>query len=345
MPRWFLILVLVLAGTGAAAGAMLAEGVGFLSLLSASQALRVGIPQDPEGVFRFIGTADERGTSFRAAAEMAAGDILSFILPVENLSGRDLVARLKLKLPPGFTASVEGELGTGNLARTGESTWLFRVRGAGVRGGETYSFRDIHPGSATHFAIWDRGDLVLEDLPTMLSLRPSQEFPESAYRQIESSDDTRYGTWDGPAGCFYSQQLFAFKIKNPPSGGRLRIRWEGHYREKAPSSDAKLLIWNREACLWEEIAEIGGALGIEKERIFEKTFRGDLTPYIDPSSGYLYLMVYALDPPGTGAELGLFTDYVEVSIGPAALRIKIASPDDIPPGFYEIKGEIEPVRS
>ena len=151
IPIWLLVLALVAAGAGAAAGTVLAGRVTGEVPVAVSQALLTQAPvwQDtpqqaptyaPQQVQdhytwihipnRDIGVVADDNTAFQAAAELAVGDWAAFNLPLKNASDVSLVAELTLSVPECIEVEVYSTTFASNIlnvVRTGLNTWKFKV--------------------------------------------------------------------------------------------------------------------------------------------------------------------------------------------------------------------------
>ncbi len=141
---WFLVLLLVVIGAGAAIAVSVSGTVEGRVPLAVGQALRILEPEWLEGELpptlpptipnpyvsrpnREFTAVDDTGTAFSVAAELATGDQVAFKLPVANQSQNSLVCQLELELP----ASVNVEVYNPdisfieNVIRIGPTTWTF----------------------------------------------------------------------------------------------------------------------------------------------------------------------------------------------------------------------------
>ncbi len=158
IPIWLLVLALVAAGAGAAAGTVLAGKVTGETNVAVSQALLVGdnvtwessLTADtstnttqPQQIYkhaswvkipnRYFGAVADDNTAFQAAAEVATGDWVAFTLPLKNASEVDLVGLLTLNVPAGleveaFSATpASSQSNVMNVVRVGLNTWKFKL--------------------------------------------------------------------------------------------------------------------------------------------------------------------------------------------------------------------------
>ncbi len=156
IPIWLLVLALVAAGAGAAAGTVLAGKVTGEMPVAVSQALLTespvwlssanitsghytGAPQQVDKHLgwigipnRYIGTAADDNTAFQAAGEVSTGDWVAFDLPLKNASNRALIGEMTLNVPDGLEVEAFANNSTTNMTisdvvRIGLNTWKFKV--------------------------------------------------------------------------------------------------------------------------------------------------------------------------------------------------------------------------
>lgn len=142
---------LVLAGSGAAVGAVLTGKIQGTAPVAVSRALLVGTPVDqvmntsgqtvPQNVKdgcggmvvkaqRFVGTARDDHTGFQAAAEISAGECVAIGLPLKNGGGGSLAGQVSLDVPSGLAAeltSLSSAVNIGSVVRTGRGSWAFSL--------------------------------------------------------------------------------------------------------------------------------------------------------------------------------------------------------------------------
>ncbi len=158
IPIWLLVLALVAAGAGAAAGTVLAGKVTGETNVAVSQALLVGdnvtwessLTADtstnttqPQQIYkhaswvkipnRYFGAVADDNTAFQAAAEIAQGEWVAFYLPLKNASKNDMVGLLTLNVPAGIEVEVfsytpaSSQSNVMNVIRIGLNTWKFKL--------------------------------------------------------------------------------------------------------------------------------------------------------------------------------------------------------------------------
>ncbi len=158
IPMWLLVLALVAAGAGAAAGTVLAGKVTGETNVAVSQALLVEAPTWATSIStdalayatqqvkyhkgmvaipnRYFGAAKDDNTAFQAAAELSTGDWAAFRLPLKNASSNSLTALMTLNVPEGLEVEVYNDASTaGNISqvvRIGLNTWKFTLASTGA---------------------------------------------------------------------------------------------------------------------------------------------------------------------------------------------------------------------
>ncbi len=156
IPMWLLVLALVAAGAGAAAGTVLAGKVTGETNVAVSQALLNEAPvwlsqanittkvltdatatqqvTYHQGLInipnrKFVAAKDDN-TAFQAAAELATGDWAAFDLPLKNASSNNLTALMTLNVPEGLEVEAFAATGASKITevvRIGLNTWKFKV--------------------------------------------------------------------------------------------------------------------------------------------------------------------------------------------------------------------------
>ena len=141
--KWLIIvLVIMVAGMGAAVGPI-TSGLGTGKMpTTVSQALIIGRPIIRTPVDNWLGTVNDTGTAFTAAANVNTGDMYTFTVPIANNSNEDMIAELTIEYPQGISVSVQEMAGSyvRNVTRTGANSWKLDVKASATLGTE-----DVHP--------------------------------------------------------------------------------------------------------------------------------------------------------------------------------------------------------
>jgi len=132
---WLLVLTVVLAGAGAAAGVVLSELIVGEVTVTVEQALQIEKPTVtkttgaawPNPYFTSV-SADR--TKFTAAVEAYTGDAFLVSLPIRNLGDSDLVTEFTLTVEPAGAPITIGIVGSGDIndvVRISATVWKFTV--------------------------------------------------------------------------------------------------------------------------------------------------------------------------------------------------------------------------
>ena len=146
-PLWFLIMLIVMSGVGAAVGVVLQEKITAEIPITVGQALMVGKPEvcTPCGLpwpHRWFSSVSDDRTAFSAAVEAFQGEEFWIRVPLENRGMQDLVIELYLENSnsegDGITLDCDGEGVIDDVVRIAEDAWKFTLDGGawGAGGGD-----------------------------------------------------------------------------------------------------------------------------------------------------------------------------------------------------------------